>query len=85
MIPSYSRKAISGQTNYLDKVISHIMNENEMGYRGSKSEILSISIPNRVSAKEQRVDGSYCIYKQKNAIKVYSNGFREILSNQPPF
>lgn len=31
-----------------------------MGYRGSKSEILSIPIPNRISVKEQRVDGSYC-------------------------
>lgn len=30
------------------------MNENEMGYRGSKSELSS-------SVKEQRVDGSYCI------------------------
>ena len=29
------------------------MNENEMGYRGSKSGILSV--------KEQRVDGSWCI------------------------
>ena len=60
MKPSYSRKAISGQNNYLGKVISHIMKETEMGYRGSKSEILSIPIPNRISVKEQRVDGSYC-------------------------
>jgi hypothetical protein len=36
------------------------MKETEMGYRGSKSEILSIPIPNRISVKEQRVDGSYC-------------------------
>jgi hypothetical protein len=35
------------------------MNENEMDYRGSKSEILRIPIPNRISVKEQRVDGSY--------------------------
>ena len=40
------------------------MNENEMGYRGSKSEILSIPIPNRIYVKEQRVDGSYCTYIQ---------------------
>jgi hypothetical protein len=53
MIPSYSRKAISGQNNYLGMVTSHKMNENEMGYRGSKSE-LNIS-----SVKEQRVDGGY--------------------------
>ena len=34
------------------------MNENEMGYRGSKSEFLSPQ-PNETSVKEQRVDGSY--------------------------
>ena len=33
-----------------------------MGNRGSKSEILYIPIPNRISVKEQRVDGSYCKY-----------------------
>ena len=54
MIPSYSRKAISGQNNYLGTVTSQEMNENEMGYRGSKSE-------NNLSVKEQRVDGGYCI------------------------
>ena len=53
MIPSYSRKAVSGQNNYLGMVTSHKMNENEMGYRGSKSEC-------NTSEKEQRVDGS-CI------------------------
>ena len=37
-------------------VTSHKMNENEMGYRGSKS--LSIKMQ---SVKEQRVDGGYCI------------------------
>ena len=31
-----------------------------MGYRGSKSGILYIPIPKRISVKEQRVDGSYC-------------------------
>jgi hypothetical protein len=36
------------------------MNENEMGYRGSKSEINNPQ-PIRISVKEQRVDGSYCI------------------------
>jgi hypothetical protein len=34
------------------------MNENEMGYRGSKSEILCPHKMN-ISVKEQRVDGSY--------------------------
>ncbi len=52
MIPSYSRKAISGWSNYPGKVTSHKMKETEMGYRGSKSESLVDSV------KEQRVDGS---------------------------
>ena len=52
MIPSYSRKAVSGQNNYLGMVTSHKMNENEMGYRGSKSVLLNSTV------KEQRVDGS---------------------------
>ena len=56
MIPSYSRKAISGQNNYLGMVTSHKMNENEMEYRGSKS----VSINETV--KEQRVDGSWSNY-----------------------
>ena len=53
-IPSYSRKSISGQNNYLGMVTSQKMNENEMGYRGSKSDFLIESV------KEQRVDGSWC-------------------------
>jgi hypothetical protein len=36
-------------------VTSHEMNENEMGYRGSKSNFTSKFV------KEQRVDGGYCI------------------------
>jgi len=55
MIPSYSRKAISGWNNYPGKVTSHKMNENEMGYRGSKSDVLNTSV------KEQRVDGSWLL------------------------
>ena len=38
-------------------VISKKMSENEMGYRGSKSEILNPQ-PKEISVKEQRVDGS---------------------------
>ena len=49
---------MSGQNNYLGMVTSHKMSENEMGYRGSKSEILSPQ-PKEISVKEQRVDGSY--------------------------
>ena len=61
MIPSYSRKAISGQNNYLGMVTSHKMTETEMGYRGSKSEfIIQNPQPKYInSVKEQRVDGSY--------------------------
>ena len=43
LIPSYSRKAISGQNNYLGMVTSQEMNESEMGYRGSKSEFIKKS------------------------------------------
>jgi hypothetical protein len=42
-------------------VTSQKMSENEMGDRGSKSEILSPQ-PKRISVKEQRVDGSYFGY-----------------------
>ena len=55
LIPNYIRKYISGQNNYLGMVISQEMSENEMGYRGSKSEFKQIG-----SVKEQRVDGGYC-------------------------
>ena len=82
MIPNYIRKDISGQNNYLGMVTSHKMSENEMGYRGSKSDNFS----SNKSVKEQRVDGSWFIKKIKiNKFKVYSNGFREILSSQNPF
>ena len=54
MIPNYSRKAISGWTNYSCTVTSHKMSENEMGNRGSKSDYFNNSV------KEQRVDGSWC-------------------------
>ena len=59
MIPSYFRKIISGQNNYLGTVTSHKMSENEMGYRGSKSILNNI-------VKEQRVDGSWSIIKAKS-------------------
>jgi hypothetical protein len=84
LIPSYNRKAISGWNNYPCMVTSQKMSENEMGYRGSKSEFLNPQ-PNRDSVKEQRVDGSYCIKSKSFAIKVYSNGFLKKLSIQNPF
>ena len=60
MIPSFSRKAVSGQNNYLGMVTSHKMIENEMGYRGSKSKMVQATqSPSPVFVKEQRADGSY--------------------------
>jgi len=56
-IPNYSLKAISGWSNDSCKVKSPKMKETEMGYRGSKSELVSQT----ETVKEQRVDGSYCI------------------------
>jgi hypothetical protein len=41
LIPSSLATAISGWSNSPCKVISQKMSENEMGYRGSKSEILN--------------------------------------------
>ena len=76
-IPSLIRKYLSGQNNYLGKVTSPKMSENKMGNRGSKSGISPV--------KEQRVDGSWFIKHKINKFKVYSNGFREILSSQIPF
>jgi len=66
MVPSYSRKAISGQNNYLGMVTSHKMSENEMGYRGSKSEFLNLKTK-EISVKEQRVDGSWGLIKSNSA------------------
>ena len=59
IVPSYSRKAISGWSNYSGKVTSYKMIENEMGYRGSKSDTAFLLENKIVSVKEQRVDGSY--------------------------
>jgi len=54
MVPSYSRKAISGWSNYPCTVISQKIDEKKMGNRGSKSDFIIESV------KEQRVDGSRC-------------------------
>ena len=48
MIPSNIWKYISGQSNYLDRVTTHKMNENEMGYRGSKSESLTKNLQPKI-------------------------------------
>ena len=54
LIPSYSRKAISGWINYSCMVTSQKMKETKMGYRGSKSAICE-----SIAVKEQRVNGSW--------------------------
>lgn len=40
MILNYTRKIISGWNNYPCKVITHKIDENKMGNRGSKSEFI---------------------------------------------
>nr|YP_009517164.1 LAGLIDADG homing endonuclease [Blastosporella zonata]YP_009517209.1 LAGLIDADG homing endonuclease [Blastosporella zonata]AYE93084.1 LAGLIDADG homing endonuclease [Blastosporella zonata]AYE93085.1 LAGLIDADG homing endonuclease [Blastosporella zonata] len=70
IVPSYSRKAISGQNNYLGKVTSYMMMETEMGYRGSKSKFVTPYF-----VKEQRVDGSYCIANSKMQLRCTLMGF----------
>jgi len=61
MVPSHNRKVVSGQNNYLGTVISHMMKETEMGYRGSKSSLFKYNsqpVIKGKGVKEQRVDGS---------------------------
>ena len=53
IVPSYCRKTVSGWTNPSGMVTSYNMSENEMGNRGSKSELINNFV------KEQRADGSY--------------------------
>ena len=77
LVPSHNRKVIGCWTNYSEMVTSQKMIEKEMDNRGSKSDI-------SLSVKEQRVDGSW--YKRNSFVfKVYSNGYRKILSSQNPF
>jgi hypothetical protein len=66
MVPSYSRKAISGQNNYLGMVTSHKIDEKKMGNRGSKSVLVFSTV------KEQRVDGSWGLIKVNNST-IYNN------------
>jgi hypothetical protein len=73
---------MSGQNNYLGTVTSHEMSENEMGYRGSKSEIQSPQ-PKVISVKEQRVDGSYFYPKLRCTLMGFERNYQfKIPSNQ---
>src|SRR5215469_3560739 len=79
MVPSLIRKHMSGQNNYLGKVISHKMIENEMGYRGSKSALAAV--------KEQRVDGSWLLTPIIRSLRYTLMGFErnyqiKVLSKQ---
>ena len=82
IVPSHSRKAMSGWTNHPCTVISQEMTENEMGYRGSKSVFLNSTV------KEQRVDGSWSNYLlNKSLLRCTLMGFErnyqvKVLSKQ---
>ena len=54
-VPSYTRKGISGWTNYSCTVTSLKASEKNVGNRGSKSAICE-----NIVVKEQRVYGSWC-------------------------
>ena len=60
--------------------------EREMGNRGSKP-VVGLNKPTShkpSTVKDKRVDGSW--YKRNSLVfKIYSNGYRKILSNQNPF
>ena len=86
LVPSHSRKAMSGWTNHPCTVISLKIDENQMDNRGSKSEFLQDSV------KEQRVDGSYCIKASTSRMQLrcilmgLERDYRvKVLSNQIKF
>jgi len=86
LIPNYIRKAISGWTNHSCKVTSQKAYENNVEYRGSKSDLI-FNLKNKFklkSVKEQRVDGSQYInlthlrctllgFERNSQIKIPSN------------
>jgi hypothetical protein len=91
MIPNYSRKWISGWTNHSGMVISYKIDENLMGYRGSKSILNLPAVCKANIVKEQRVDGSWFLWMQRNLrctlmgresglhIKILSNQLNKLL------
>jgi len=81
MGPSYSRKIISGWSNYSCTVTSHKIAEKKMGNRGSKSDFVMEPV------KEQRVDGSWYIKYKPMYLRCTLMGFErnfpiKILSKQ---
>lgn len=67
MILNYIRKIISGWSNYSGKVTSQKIDENKMGYRGSKSGLIIKPV------KEQRVDGRRSMEICNSKIFKFSN------------
>ena len=61
-VPSYSWKTVCGWTNYSGTVTTLKMIEKEMDNRGSKS--MTSPLTKDVVVKEQRVDGSWCDFKE---------------------
>ena len=85
LMPNYSWKAISGWSNYSCKEIIQKIDENQMGYRGSKSKFYINFV------KEQRVDGSWWIklnhlrctlvgFERNNQIKIPSKQLKRNFS-----
>ena len=85
LIPSYIRKNISGWSHYSGMVTSQNMIENEMGNRGSKSENIQTQSPNRVSVKEQRVDGSCFLAQQARKLRCTLMGGASYYQTKNPF
>lgn len=71
-VSSYSQKTISGWSNHSCMITNQKISEKNVGYRGSKSAILS-SVEN-VVVKEQRVKGSWHGYGETSLIKITQNG-----------
>jgi len=85
LIPNYIRKAISGWTNHSCKVISQKAYENNVEYRGSKSDFIFNLNKNKIKlkyVKEQRVDGSQCINLTHLRCTILGFERIQILSNQ---
>ena len=79
MVLSHIWKYMSGWSNYSGIVTSHMIRENIMGNRGSKSAILK-----NIVVKERRVDGSWYGINLPY-LRCYYNGFRKKLSEQNPY
>lgn len=88
IIPSNSRKTISGWSNYPCMVTSYKIYENIMGYRGSKSNSSRVNYDSSLFfVKEQRVYDSWVFINLMKNLRYTLMGFERnyqirILSNQ---